>query len=428
LHVDLTYVSYFMAAVVSYYGLLFVLSISRRRPMEGVVRDPFIVIVVPAHNEETVIGETLAALTTLAHEDFFVVVLNDGSSDSTSERARRFESTGRVVVVDRAKEIAGRGKGAVLNHAFGLLNSMVQSCDPRFRGRNADEVVVGVTDADGQLDRHTLGAVAPYFADPRVGGVQIGVRIANAADGFLARMQDMEFVGFSVFVQVARDRFGSVGLGGNGQFTRLSALRSLGREPWTDCLTEDLDLGLSLIEHGWRLRYCRDAFVAQQGLVRWRPLLRQRTRWLQGHYQCWRHIPALLRAQNLRLVTRLDLVVYLVMVIFVVVVFANLVISTAGMAGFLLVENHFLETVPPGPPRNVLLEAFSFGPLIGFLFTYQSFSAHRLRWAELPAYGALFALYAYVFIISTLWAWARMLLRRGNWSKTPRVAAKVAAS
>ena len=69
------------------------------------------------------------------------------------------------------------------------------------------------------------------FADPRVGGVQMGVIIGNAADGLIPRCQDLEFVGFSHLAQAARDRIGSVGLGGNGQFTRLAALRSLGRPP-----------------------------------------------------------------------------------------------------------------------------------------------------------------------------------------------------
>jgi len=125
-----------------------------------------------------------------------------------------------VAVFDRSAAVAGRGKGAVLNHAFEIVN---------------------------------------------------------------------EFIGFSFLVQAARDRIGSVGLGGNGQFNRLSALRSLGRPPWTDCLTEDLDIGLALVGQGWRIRFWRGAFVAQQGLRSPRLLLRQRTRWVQGNYQCMTH-------------------------------------------------------------------------------------------------------------------------------------------
>jgi 1,2-diacylglycerol 3-beta-glucosyltransferase len=100
---------------------------------------------------------------------------------------------------------------------------------PVLGGRDPREVVVGVVDADGRLDPRTLKAVEPYSADPAVGGVQIGVPIANASAGLLARLQDIEFVGFSAFVQTARGLLGSVGLGGNGQFNRLSALL---QGPW----------------------------------------------------------------------------------------------------------------------------------------------------------------------------------------------------
>ncbi|MGH2968452.1 MAG: hypothetical protein ACRDK0_05240 [Solirubrobacteraceae bacterium] len=48
-------------------------------------------------------------------------------------------------------------------------------------------------------------------------------------------------MGFSRLVQAGRDPLGSVGLGGNGQFVRLSALQDMGDSPWSRCLTEDLD-------------------------------------------------------------------------------------------------------------------------------------------------------------------------------------------
>jgi hypothetical protein len=38
----------------------------------------------------------------------------------------------------------------------------------------------------------------------------------------------------------------------------------------------------------------------------------------------------------------------------------------------------------------------------------------------------MFAIYAYLFVLSQGWAWARIVTRRGNWAKTPRVAAEIA--
>ena len=422
---DVTWLGYLMAAVALYYFGLFALSakpLARRRQRPRIAgRAPFMVLVIPAHNEEIVIEETLESLTRLDYEDYLVLVLDDGSTDETAALASSFERDGRVVVVSRSADVAGRGKGAVLNHAFEIVRGLVERGEPRLKGRGADDVVIGVMDADGVLEAHTLLDVAERFADPKVGGVQIGVRIANAGDGLLERCQDMEFVGFSHLAQAARDLIGSVGLGGNGQFTRLSALLSLGRPPWTDCLTEDLDLGLSLIRRGWRIRFCPTAWVAQQGVSTTRAWLRQRTRWAQGHYQCWTHFPGLLAARKARLLTRLDLAIYLLFVTFVMFVTANLLITIAGSTGLVSLSNDFLSFLPPGIPRNLATLVLGVGPVAIFLVRYQQKSRLPLRWWELPAFGAAFALYAYLWAIATVWAWTRMLLGRGGWAKTARI-------
>jgi len=426
---DVTWLGYLMAGVALYYFALFALSarlFARRRPQPAATA-PFMVLVIPAHNEELVIEETLASLTRLDYDDYLVLVVDDGSTDETAALAGRFEQDRRVLVVSRGRDIAGRGKGAVLNHGFDIVCDLVERRDPRFGGRDAAEVVIGVMDADGVLEAHTLRDVAALFAEPNVGGVQIGVRIANGGDGLLERCQDMEFVGFSHLAQAARDRIGSVGLGGNGQFTRLSALLSLRRAPWTDCLTEDLDLGLSLVRRGWRIRFCPTAWVAQEGVSSIRAWLRQRTRWAQGHYQCWTHFPALLGARNAPLVTRIDLSIYLLFVTFVMFVTANLLITIAGVAGLLWLSNDFLSFIPAGVPRNVATEVLGVGPVAIFLVRYQQQSRLPLRWWELPAFGAAFALYAYLWALATVWAWARMLLGRGSWAKTARIRVRESA-
>ncbi|WP_405359835.1 hypothetical protein OG535_13570 [Kitasatospora sp. NBC_00085] len=98
-------------------------------------------------------------------------------------------------------------------------------------------------DADGQLDPGTLETVCTDMAmgRPDTGAVQIGVRMRNADDErplpgrgrltdaparALVRMQDIESRANNAGMQPVRRRTGSVGLGGNGQFVRLSALDS----------------------------------------------------------------------------------------------------------------------------------------------------------------------------------------------------------
>jgi 1,2-diacylglycerol 3-beta-glucosyltransferase len=425
--VDVTWLGYFMAAVSLYYVVLFVLSLpvlARRDPQEGPRQAMFLIM--PAHNEEAVIGDTLESLVRLDYNRYAVLVVNDGSTDATGELAREFEATGRVLVVDRRPEVAGRGKGAVLNEGYRVLNRLLEEDHPLVAGFDRD-VVVGVVDADGHLEADALHEVAKLFADPHVAGVQMGVIIGDAREGLLERCQDLEFVGFSHLAQAARDRIGSVGLGGNGQFTRLAALRSLGRPPWTDCLTEDLDLGLNLTRLGWKIRFCRTTAVTQQGVRTIRAWLRQRTRWAQGHYQCWHHVPRLLGATNVRLATRIDLSLYLFFVAFVMFVAANLAIAAAGATGWIWVNNEFLAFLPAGPTRNITMEVIGLSPVVMLLARYQQRSPHPLRWWELPAYGAAFALYVYLWTLASMLAWFRLVSGRIGWAKTRRVAREAAA-
>lgn len=428
--VELTWLNALIAAVVVYYVSMYAFLQVKRLFSRQPVADgyePFVFIVIPAHNEEAVISHTVWSLLRQDYPHKLVLVMDDGSKDGTAAIASAIaEGSDEVMVVSRAADIAGRGKGAVLNHAFGLVGRMVAKGDPRLRGRTAADIIICVTDADGQLERHTLSTVVAYFANPKVGGVQIGVRIANSNTNMLARFQDIEFVGFSAYVQEARDAVGSVGLGGNGQFTRLSALQALGHEPWTDCLTEDLDLGLSLVELGWRIRFCQHAFVAQQGVTRLGQFFRQRTRWTQGHYQCWSHIPDLVRSRDVPIATRVDLVLYLLMVAFVVLVSLGMVFSLLSITGLIEVRTSLLDWIPAGAGRNAVSLILSAGPLAAFFFTYQKRTPVPLPMRWVPAYMLLFAFYTYAWLVATLWAWSRMSLGRGSWSKTARVESEAA--
>jgi 1,2-diacylglycerol 3-beta-glucosyltransferase len=420
----LTASAYFVAAVVVYYAILFCVSLLRHR-LDGGEPPSAFVIFVAALNEERVIAQTMQSLLALEHERFLICVGDDGSDDRTAAILDGYAADPRVTVVHRRPPRARTGKSDVLNECFEHVLGLLESSHPIVGGLDPDQVVVGIVDADGRLEQSTLGAVAPYFGDRQVASVQIGVRIANASTNLLTRMQDMEFVGFSAFVQRARDRLGSSGLGGNGQFTRLSALLDLYRArggPWkVDALTEDLELGLALVCRGWRTRYCPDVYVAQQGLPGWPALFRQRTRWIQGHYRCWSYLPRLMRART-TVMTRFDLSLYLLLIVTVVVVSFSAVTSILALVGLTHPDSAFLGFLPVGHVRNALSLGFGLAPLAMFIYVYQRHSCWPFRAWELPAAGFLFTLYTYVWIFATARALARNLAGRRNWVKTPRVA------
>jgi len=414
------------AAIVAYYLFVFLVSLRTTRRVPGATDSgaPLFVIVVPAHDEALVIEATIARLKALRGPRLLALVMDDGSRDGTGSLARAAAGDDeRFLVIERRAEVAGRGKGAVLNDAVRRIGALVADRDPRLGGAEADEVVVGVVDADGWLEPGALAAVAPYYRDPAVAGVQLPVRIINNRDGFLTLMQDLEFVGFSLFVQAGRDPFGSVGLGGNGQFVRLSALLTLGSEPWSDCLTEDLEIGLRLVEGGWRNRFCPTSWVAQQAVTRLRPFFRQRTRWIQGHYSCWSRLPALWRARDVPLATRVDLSLYLSLVVFILVFTIQLLLTLAAGVGLIAFPTDLWAWVGDEHAVRALTLTLSVGPLVAFAVTYQRFATDPLPPWALPGVLLIFGVYGYFWAVpASIRALGRLASGRRGWVKTPRTA------
>ena len=406
--------SVLIAGSLSYAVTLFVMSRCRRGSDLPSPENVYFVFVVPCLNEELVIGASLDRLMAIPGENFAVLVVDDGSDDATADIVRARQSE-RLWLLERKPPEARQGKGEALNAAYRhLRQSMVLGA------RQHDDVVVAVLDADGRIASNALFAVAPYFCDPLTGAVQIGVRMYNARESWLARMQDMEFVTYTEIFQRARQRLGSVGLGGNGQFARLSALESLGPTPWTDCLTEDLDLGLQLLAAGWRNHFCPTTVVNQQAVTSVARLVRQRTRWFQGHLQCWRRIPMIVKSE-IKPATAVDLVVHLM-------VASLILLMTLPMIAFVLVFV-FAAAVSPGAAVAglvggdwtvlLLLYVMTFGLNILYGFAY---------WLRDPgtnvavaiAHAHAFTLYSYLWFPAGWMAVWRIIRGRRGWAKTAR--------
>lgn len=393
--------------------LLLTLALARtKKPLleDGEVPKRFIFLV-PALNEELVIGSTIDGLLAACTRDDRVLVIDDGSSDETAAIVRSRTGDPRVQLFQRTLPNAKIGKGKALNDAYRHIRTEVLA-----EGIDPHDVVLCIVDADGRLEPSVLGEVAPYFRDERVGAVQILVRIRNR-EKWLNRFQDYEFLLFSSLTQTAREKLGSVGLGGNGQFTRLAALMELGDDPWSECLTEDLDLGVRLAINGWLNRFCGETHVDQQGLTNPRQLIRQRTRWAQGHFQCWKLVPKVL-ASHLPTVTAFDMCYYLLAP--GLVLLAPIMFAAAMVFYVTSVATHpELWFSPFGLVYSALQYLFTFAPALYMSLKYRR-RAGDLSVLRALAMGHLLALYNYIWYIAEYRALGRILLRRNGWAKTAR--------
>jgi 1,2-diacylglycerol 3-beta-glucosyltransferase len=399
----------------SYTVAVFLMSRRKRQRLLAASDDIYFVFLLPCLNEELVIGRTLDSLLKMPQKNFSILVIDDGSDDGTADIVRSYDND-RVWLLSRKAPNAQQGKGRALNAAY---RSLAES--GILGHRKPEDVIVTILDADGRLAGNALTEVAPYFRHPKIGAVQVGVRMYNRRDNMLARLQDMEFVAFTEIFQRGRQRVGSVGLGGNGQFTRLTALQSLGEAPWTDCLTEDLDLGIRLLCRGWVNDFCPTTHVEQQAVTDFRRLVRQRARWFQGHLQCWNRIPIVLASDKLRDRTVYDLLYHLTapalvllstfpMVTFLLSLLINTVQSPDGVLGMLTGEGGWLLVF-------WYLLAFGLAPIYGFVYWLKD---EETSLPKAIGIAHVYNLYSYQwFIAGWRGAWAMLRGRRG-WAKTSR--------
>ncbi|MEU1780499.1 glycosyltransferase [Streptomyces abikoensis] len=396
-----------------YNSTLFILSRQRVRRDRGPRAERLYIFLLACLNEEKVLAESLARITSLPAGNFMALVIDDASDDRTADIARSADPD-RVKLLQRHLPDARKGKGAALNAGIRHLRESGILAD-----RDPADVIVCVVDADGRLDPHIVQAVDPYFDDPRTGATQVGVRMYNRHQGVLARLQDMEFVIYGDIFQTARRYFGSVGMGGNGQFMRLAALDTLmkdGNGPWSDSLTEDLDLGVRLIARGWTNHHCTTAAVSQQAVLDVRRLVRQRSRWFQGHLQSAGLVPMILREVPTK--AAVDLLYHLsspVLILLTSLLPLSFVVAVGGTVVGSVEAGHPL--VSPMWIIGPYVLSFTAAYAYGWVYSRRERGLGLVRAVLL---SHLFVIYGYIWFAAGWWGLWRMLTGKQTWLKTAR--------
>jgi cellulose synthase/poly-beta-1,6-N-acetylglucosamine synthase-like glycosyltransferase/peptidoglycan/xylan/chitin deacetylase (PgdA/CDA1 family)/spore germination protein YaaH len=231
---------------------------------------PRVAVLIPAYNEEKVIERTIRAALRSSYRNLRVIVIDDGSKDSTLQVARdcfaREEAAGRVLILTKPNS----GKAEALN--YGL-----QHVD------RSEEIFVGI-DADTVIARDAISLLVPHFLDPKVGAVAGNAKVGNRVN-LWTRWQALEYITSQNFERRALNTLGAVSVvpGAIGAW-RTSAVRALGAYH-TDTVAEDADLTMALLRDGYRVEYEDRALAYTEAPVNANGLMRQRFRWSFGILQ-----------------------------------------------------------------------------------------------------------------------------------------------
>ena len=256
---------------------------------------PFVTVMIPAHDEESVIRNTVENILKMNYPNFEVIVIDDRSSDNTASVIKDLEAKHEQVRALIREKDAFPGKSAVLNDAFKIAHG---------------EAIL-VFDADATVEPDFLNKLVPHLEPADVGAVQARKIIRNKDVNFLTRCQNNEYT-FDTYLQVSRDAIkGAVELRGNGELIKRQALENI--DGWNNyTITDDLDMSTRLHIKGWDVRFCPDACVYEEGIVYVLPLFRQRRRWLEGTIRRYlEYFAAAMKSKKMSLRARLDMAVYI---------------------------------------------------------------------------------------------------------------------
>jgi 1,2-diacylglycerol 3-beta-glucosyltransferase len=240
-------------------------------------------IIVPAHNEESVIAQVVQSAKSVdwPADLFRVVVVADNCTDQTAAVA---SAAGAYVMKRFDTEM--RGKGYALDFAFKASRAK----------RWAD--AVAVIDADAQVSRNLLEAYARRI-ERGEHAVQVHYGVSNTNASWRTRLLSIAKAAFHIVRSRARERLGlSCGIRGNGWCVTHELLE---RVPYA-CfsLTEDLEFGIELGMKGYRVAYADEAHSDAEMVSGEKASRQQRQRWEHGRFALTRSKTLPLLAQALR--------------------------------------------------------------------------------------------------------------------------------
>ncbi len=220
---------------------------------------PLVSIIVPSYNEGQRINQTVSSLREQDYPNIEIIVVDDGSTDST---LAQFEELRRQPQVSVFRNVERQGKSAALN--FGLSVS---------RGQ-----FVVFMDADSTLARDVVSNLMVHFENPKVGAVSGDLGVRNHHANLLTRLQALEYL---ISLSLGRRFKAAMGIlsivpGAIGAFRRDLLTRIGGIEPGPG---NDSDVTIRTRKLGLQIAFAGSAACLTTAPITWRHWYKQRMRW-----------------------------------------------------------------------------------------------------------------------------------------------------
>jgi len=235
---------------------------------------PFVSLHVPAHNEPPdMVIQTLRSLLRLDYPRYEIILIDDNTDDEALWRPVEDWCRRHAVKFVHLADWPGYKSGA-LNYAL--------------REMTSDEAeLIGVVDADYQLEPGFLRRCAPPFIDPWIGFVQSPQDYRGWREARYYRRLYYSYKYFFAVSQPSRNEHDGAIFAGTMGLIRRVALDELGGwDEW--CITEDAELSLRLLRAGWSGLHVDQSWGYGIMPLTFEALKGQRYRWCFGGIQILR--------------------------------------------------------------------------------------------------------------------------------------------
>lgn len=281
-HIFFSYVFYYpivMSIVWMLGGICFYWRRERNTPKTPPPLDkfPLVSVLIPAHNEELSIEESVRSIFANCYENLEVIVINDASTDRTQEILEKLLPEFPALRILHLHKNMGKAHG--LNLAFGISHG---------------EIIMTL-DADSMLDEHAIEwAVWHFNKFPRVGAVTGNPRVRNRTT-LLAKLQTAEYSSVIGLIKRSQRLFGKV-MTVSGVVAAWRRTAIIHAKLWdTKAITDDIEMTWRLETKFWDVRYETNMLCWMLVPETIKGLWKQRKRWAQGgvevvrrHYDVWK--------------------------------------------------------------------------------------------------------------------------------------------